>query len=131
VGATGGVERAAVRVLEPRAVAVGSAAGSGAGAGRAAGSARLGSEARRRESELRVCYVERGLRADPELAGRVTLAITVSAAGTVSDAEVRDRSWSGAGADAAERCILQRVRAWRLAAAGGEGRHELSFSFTR
>lgn len=128
VGATGGVARAAVRVLEPHAVA--GPAGSGAGQG-GAGSARLGGEARRRESELRVCYAERGLRADAGLAGRVTLAITVAATGAVSDAEVRDRSWAGAGAEAAERCILQRVRGWRLGSAGGEGRYELSFSFTR
>jgi len=76
-----------------------------------------------------VCYSDQGLRADPDLAGRVTLALTVDAAGAVSAADVTDRTWQGAGATAAEGCILERVRGWRFTS--GAGRYELSFSFTR
>ena len=75
--------------------------------------------------------MEQGLRADPTLAGSVTLAVTLAEGGRVTGAAITRRSWSGPGAAAAEACILERVRAWELPPAGAAGRYDFSFSFTR
>ena len=86
---------------------------------------------RSRESQLRYCYVESGLRADPALAGSVTLAVALDGAGAVTSVNVAKRSWAGEGATAAEGCILQKVRGWRFPVREGGGTYEFSFSFTR
>ncbi|CAA9351237.1 MAG: hypothetical protein AVDCRST_MAG11-3522, partial [uncultured Gemmatimonadaceae bacterium] len=126
VGASGGVERASVRVATPRATGGGVGAAGGRGDG-----AQLGTVVRSRESQLRFCYLESGVRADPALAGSVTLTVAIDAAGAVGAADVTGRSWGGEGAAAAERCILEKVRGWRFPARGGGGSYEFSFSFTR
>jgi hypothetical protein len=131
VGSAGaaGVARAAVRVSAP--VAVGDAAGSDGPPGGRGDVARLGTAARGREPQLRLCYVEQGLRADPTLAGSVTVAMTLAEGGRVTGAEITRRSWSGDGAAAAEACILQKMRGWELPGGGAAGRYDFSFSFTR
>jgi hypothetical protein len=107
------------------------ATGSTAGTAGPGDGAQLGTVVRSRESQLRFCYVESGLRVDPALAGSVTLAVTIEPSGAVTAAGVAQRSWSGEGASAAETCILQKVRGWRFPARGGGGSYEFSFSFTR
>lgn len=125
VAASGSVARASVRVSAPRPTA-----GAPGGATRA-DAAPLGTAVRSRESQLRFCYTESGLRVDPELAGTVTVAVTLAAGGSVTAAEITARSWSGDGARAAETCILQKVRGWSLPARGTAGTYDFSFSFTR
>lgn len=121
----GGVGRAEVAVAPPRVVAP----PVGGGPGRDVGE--LGSFVRSRESQLRFCYQEYGLKANPRLAGTVTINIVVAGSGSVSGANIARRTWSGAGASEAESCIQSRIRGWRFPTSStGEGTYAFSFSFT-
>ncbi len=125
VGPGGGVVRSTVRVQAPSVVAP----PAGGGPGRDVGE--LGSFVRSRESQLRFCYQEYGLKANPNLAGTVTVAITLSGSGSVSDVDITRRTWSGAGASEAEGCIRSRVRSWKFpASATGAGTYGFPFNFT-
>ena len=92
----------------------------------------VGGFARARASQLQACY-ERELRAtNPSLAGALTLAVTVSGGGRVTEAAVTRRTWSGPGSAEAEACILRAVRAWTLPPASeSAGTYALPLSFTR
>lgn len=125
VGPGGGVIRAAVRVQAPSVVAP----PLGGGPGRDVGE--LGSFVRSRESQLRFCYQEYGLKANPSLAGTVTVAITLSGSGSVNDVDITRRTWSGAGASEAEGCIRSKIRSWRFpSSATGAGTYGFPFNFT-
>jgi hypothetical protein len=132
VGAIGGVTGGAgighegVSVSAPRAIDV---AGFG-GPTRDVGA--LGTAVREHESQLRFCYDEYGLKVNPDLAGSVTVALTLTASGAVTNATVSRRTWSGPGAAPAEGCILQKARAWEFPPSStGAGTFEFSFNFSK
>jgi hypothetical protein len=92
----------------------------------------LGNYVRGRDSQLRFCYEEYGLKVNPSLAGSVTAAVTLTGQGNVTDVSISDRTWSGAGSSEAENCIKQRISGWRFppSEAGG-GTYSFSFSFSK
>jgi hypothetical protein len=92
----------------------------------------LGTFVRSRESQLRFCYNEYGLKVNPALAGSVTASVTLTPSGGVSGVNVTNRTWGGAGASETERCIADKIHAWRFPASdAGGGTYSFSFSFTR
>jgi hypothetical protein len=94
--------------------------------------AAVGTHVRGNESQLRFCYQEVGLAANPALAGSITVAITVAGNGSVSNASVTKRTWSGAGAAESEACILRSIRGWRLPATGASSStYSFPFNFSR
>jgi hypothetical protein len=127
VNGGGGIGHEGVSVSAPRAIDV---AGFGAPT-RDVGA--LGTSVREHESQLRFCYDEYGLKVNPDLAGSVTVALTLSASGTVMQAKVTRRTWSGPGSGPAEGCILEKARNWQFppAGSGGVGTFEFSFNFSR
>jgi len=127
VGPGGGtISRAPVRISAPRPInapAVG---------GVRRDVSELGTFVRGRESQLRFCYNEFGLKVNPSLAGSVTAAVTLTGSGSVTDVNLTNRTWSGAGASETERCIAQKIRGWSFPASeAGGGTYSFSFSFTR
>lgn len=122
----GGIGHAAVVVSAPRAVAGGTLPGRGRDVGA------LGTAVRQHEPQLRFCYEEYGLKANPQLAGSITLALTMDAMGAITRATISERTWSGAGVTPTESCILDRAQAWRFPDAAGNaaGTYEFSFNFT-
>jgi hypothetical protein len=127
VGPGGGtVSRAPVRISPPRPIDVPAIGGPQRDV------AELGTFVRGRESQLRFCYNEFGLKVNPGLAGSVSAAITLTGSGSVSGVNVTNRTWSGAGASETERCIAEKIRGWRFPASeAGGGTYSFSFSFTR
>jgi hypothetical protein len=126
VGGGGGMTRAVVRVEAPRVVAPGDIGGPGRDVGD------LGNFVRSRESQLRFCYQEYGLKVNPSLAGKVNVAITLTGSGSVTGVDVSGRTWGGEGASEVEQCIRQRIRAWRFPASDrGGGTYGFTFNFTR
>jgi len=94
--------------------------------------AELGTFVRGRESQLRFCYNEYGLKVNPSLAGSVSAAVTLTQGGGVSGVNMTNRTWSGAGASETEQCLAQKIRGWRFPASdAGGGTYSFSFSFTR
>jgi hypothetical protein len=90
----------------------------------------LGNYVRGRQSQLQFCYEEYGLKANPNLAGKVTADVTLTPAGNVTDVQISDRTWSGPGSAEAENCIKQRVNGWRFPPSDqGGGTYQFSFSF--
>jgi len=127
VGPGGGnVSRTPVRIAPPRPIdapAVG---------GVQRDVAELGTFVRGRESQLRFCYNEYGLKVNPSLAGSVSAAVTLTQGGGVSGVNMTNRTWSGAGASETEQCLAQKIRGWRFPASdAGGGTYSFSFSFTR
>jgi hypothetical protein len=120
-----GVGRAAIAVNAPDVIPVAPPTERGGAA------VALGTFVRGRESELRFCY-EESLKANPGLAGAVTVAISLSPTGSIARADVTRRTWKGAGAAEAESCMLQKIRGWRFSgSAGSGGTYAFPFSFTR
>ncbi len=108
VNGGGGIGHEGVSVSAPRAIDV---AGFG-GPTRDVGE--LGTSVREHESQLRFCYDEYGFKVNPDLAGSVTVALTLAVNGTVTNAKVSRRTWSGPGSAQAESCILEKARAWQF-----------------
>jgi hypothetical protein len=126
VQGTGGFGAQAVRISAPKVIDAPSLGGPARDVGE------LGTQVRDHQSQLRFCYDEFGLKVNPNLAGSVTMSLTLTGGGAVTNAAITDRTWSGPGADAAEQCIVQRARAWKFAASpAGGGTYEFSFNFTR
>ncbi len=126
VGAGGGITRAAVRVSAPRPVHEENLGGPGRDVGS------LGEFVRSRESQLRFCYVEYGLKQNPGLAGTITVAISITGSGSVSGADITNRTWGGAGASEAESCIRSKIESWRVpTSAAGSGTYSFPFNFTK
>ncbi len=65
---------------------------------------------RRHQSEIRYCY-ETELAKEPTLGGKVTVAWTIGATGTVDFAEIAE---SGLGNSRVESCIVQRIKRWNF-----------------
>ena len=124
VGAGGGVARGAVRVGAPAVVAAPDIGGA------RRNTDELGSFVRSRESQLRFCYTEFGLKSNPSLAGSITTNISLTSGGSVTGVNISNRSWGGAGASESERCIRQKIQGWRFPS-GAEGTYAFSFNFTR
>jgi len=76
----------------------------------------LGNAVRSREAQLQNCYEREGLVRNPDLAGAITVALTIAGSGHVSGAEIARRSWVGAGTTETENCILAATRAWKFPA---------------
>jgi len=127
VGPGGGtVSRAPVRISPPRPIDAPAVRGVQRDVGE------LGTFVRGRESQLRFCYNEYGLKVNPSLAGSVSASIALTPAGDVSGVDITNRTWSGAGAGETERCIAEKIRGWRFPASeAGGGTYGFSFSFTR
>ena len=127
VGPGGGtVSRTPVRIAPPRPIDAPSVGGVRRDV------SELGTFVRGRESQLRFCYNEYGLKVNPSLAGSVSASVTLTAAGAVSGVDITNRTWSGAGARETERCLAEKIRGWRFAASeAGGGTYAFSFSFTR
>jgi hypothetical protein len=101
----------------------------GGGPGRDVGE--LGTYVRSRESQLRFCYQEYGLKVNPRLAGSVTVNIVVGSSGSVSGVNIGRRTWSGAGSAQTESCIRTKIRSWHFPrSSAGEGTYAFSFNFT-
>lgn len=126
VGAGGGVTAARVRVSAPSVRAVDTPAARGRDV------TELGTFVRQREAQLRNCYVEYGLKANPNLAGTINVAITLAGSGNVTGVEITSRTWGGAGASAAESCITSRIRSWNFPSSSlGGGTYGFPFNFTK
>lgn len=123
VNAAGSVVRASIAVAAPTIVR----SADGGASGR--DMSRLGTFVRGRQAQLQYCYRDVGLPINPALAGSVSVAITLDAAGAVSEARVATRSWSGAGVAETESCILSRVRGWGFPASAKAGAETYNFSF--
>lgn len=78
---------------------------------------------KRHQNQIRFCY-ETELNKNPELAGKVTVAWTIDGTGNVSVAAIAE---SGLKSDAVERCIVDRVRAWRFPEPPGGGEVAITF----
>lgn len=127
VGArNGGVARSAVRLGAPPAVRIEPLSGAGGDA------SAIGTYVRTHTAPLSFCYEQRGLVADPRLAGSITVAIDVAESGTVRGSAVTARSWAGAAASDAEACILRAIRSWRLPASDrSSSTYTFVLNFTR
>ena len=126
VGAGGGVTRATVRVAAPVAILTDDRAGAGRDVGE------LGVYVRSRESQLRFCYQEYGLKSNPSLAGTITVAISMTAAGSVTGVNINNRTWGGPGASETESCIRGKIQAWKFpASSSGGGTYSFPFNFTK
>ena len=126
VGSGGGIARATVRVAAPSTVRADPITGNRRDVGE------LGLFVRSRESQLRYCYQEFGLKTNPSLAGTVTVAITLTASGDVTGVSIPSRTWSGPGASEAESCIRSKINSWRFPSSeAGGGTYSFPFNFTR
>jgi hypothetical protein len=127
VGPGGGtVSRTPVRIAPPRPIDAPSVGGVRRDVGE------LGTFVRGRESQLRFCYNEFGLKVNPSLAGSVSASVTLTPTGGVTGVDITNRTWSGEGASDTERCIIDKIRGWRFPASeAGGGTYAFSFSFTR
>jgi hypothetical protein len=127
VGPGGGIAAARVRVSAP------SVRASDAPAGRGRDVSELGTFVRQREAQLRNCYVENGLRVNPNLAGTITIAITITGSGSVTGVDVQNSTWSGkTGAAQSESCIVSRIRSWKFPSSDlGGGTYAFPFNFTK
>jgi hypothetical protein len=126
VGPGGGIAAARVRVSAP------SVRASDAPAGRGRDVSELGTFVRQREAQLRNCYVQSGLRVNPNLAGTINIAITITGSGNVTGVDITSRTWSGAGSSEAESCIVSRIRSWKFPSSDlGGGTYAFPFNFTK
>lgn len=123
VNARGSVASATIAVDAPKIIR----SADGGASGR--DMARLGTFVRGRNAQLQYCYRDVGIPLNANLAGSINVAITMDAAGTVTDARVATRSWSGAGVAEAEACVLSRVKGWAFPASSKSGPETYSFSF--
>ncbi|GAC1697570.1 MAG: hypothetical protein NVS9B3_15280 [Gemmatimonadaceae bacterium] len=126
VGAGGGISRVAVRVSAPRPVGGAPLGGPGRDV------SELGNYVRSRESQLRFCYVEHGLKANPSLAGTINVAMSLSGSGSVTGVNITSRTWGGPGASETESCIRGKIEGWHFpSSAAGEGTYAFPFNFTK
>ena len=126
VGAGGGIQRAAVRIAAPAPVRAENLGGNRRDVGE------LGQFVRSRESQLRFCYQEYGLKANPSLAGTVTVAISLTGGGDVTGVNITNRTWGGPGASDAESCIRSKIESWKFPSSdAGGGTYSFPFNFTK
>ena len=101
------------------------------GGGPARSLATIGDFVRTRSAQMNFCYQE-ALTKNPKLAGAISVAVTITSAGDVTQADVTQRSWTGKGTDVLEGCIRARVRTWKFPASDAPtGTYPFSLSFTK
>ena len=126
VGGGGGVGFATVRVAPPSVIHAENVGGPGRNV------ADLGDYVRGRNSQLQFCYSEYGLKVNPQLAGSVAVAVTLTSEGSVTGVDITKHTWSGPGSAEAESCIKQRISGWKFPSSDhGGGTYSFSFSFSR
>jgi hypothetical protein len=126
VGGGGGVGFATVRVAPPSVIHAENVGGPGRNV------ADLGDYVRGRNSQLQFCYSEYGLKVNPQLAGSVAVAVTLTSEGSVTGVDITKHTWSGPGAAEAESCIKQRISGWKFPSSEhGGGTYSFSFSFSK
>ncbi|MDB4909394.1 MAG: hypothetical protein JWO39_217 [Gemmatimonadetes bacterium] len=126
VGGGGGVGFATVRVAPPSVIHAENVGGPGRNV------SDLGDYVRGRNSQLQFCYSEYGLKVNPQLAGSVAVAVTLTSDGAVTGVDITKHTWSGPGAAEAETSIKQRINGWKFPSSGhGGGTYSFSFSFSR
>jgi len=126
VGAGGGMTRGTVRVAAPSVVSAPDLGGPGRDVGE------LGAFVRSRESILRYCYTEQGLKVNPNLAGSISVAITLTGSGSVTGVNATPRSMSGTGTSEVTSCIEGKIRTWKFPSSeAGGGTYSFPFSFTK
>jgi hypothetical protein len=126
VGGGGGVGFATVRVAPPSVIHAENVGGPGRNV------SDLGDYVRGRNSQLQFCYSEYGLKVNPQLAGSVAVAVTLTSDGAVTGVDITKHTWSGPGAAEAESCIKQRINGWKFPSSErGGGTYSFSFSFSR
>ncbi len=126
VGGGGGVGFATVRVAPPSVIHAENVGGPGRNV------ADLGDYVRGRNSQLQFCYSEYGLKVNPQLAGSVAVAVTLTSDGSVTGVDITKHTWSGPGVAEAESCIKQRISGWKFPSSDrGGGTYSFSFSFSR
>lgn len=126
VGGGGGVGFATVRVAPPSVIHAENVGGPGRNV------SDLGDYVRGRNSQLQFCYTEYGLKVNPQLAGSVTVAVTLTSEGAVTGVDITRHTWSGPGSAEAESCIKQRISGWKFPSSEhGGGTYSFSFSFSR
>jgi hypothetical protein len=126
VGGGGNVGFATVRVAPPSVIRAEKTSGPGRNV------AELGNYVRGRQSQLQFCYQEFGLKVNPQLAGTVGVAVTLTGAGKVTGVDITRRTWSGPGSAEAERCIRERVMGWSFPPSDqGGGSYSFSFVFSK
>jgi hypothetical protein len=126
VGNGPGVGYGAVRIEAPKVIRAENIGGPGRNVDE------LGSYVRGRSQQLQFCYQEYGLKVNPGLAGTVTVAVTMSGTGDVSNVGIAQRTWGGPGASEAESCIKQRISGWKFPNSDrGGGTFNFPFSFTK
>ena len=122
----GGVGFATVRVAPPSVIHAENVCGPGRNV------ADLGDYVRGRNSQLQFCYSEYGLKVNPQLAGSVAVAVTLTSDGSVTGVDITKHTWSGPGVAEAESCIKQRISGWKFPSSDrGGGTYSFSFSFSR
>jgi hypothetical protein len=126
VGGGPGVGFATVKVAAPSVIRAENVGGPGRNV------ADLGDYVRSRNSQLQFCYQEYGLKVNPGLAGSVSVAVTLTGAGSVTGVDITRRTWSGPGASEAENCIRQRIAGWKFPPSDqGGGTYSFAFSFSK
>jgi hypothetical protein len=126
VGGGGNVGFATVRVAPPSVIRAEKTSGPGRNV------SELGNYVRGRQSQLQFCYQEFGLKVNPQLAGTVGVAVTLTGAGKVTGVDITRRTWSGPGSAEAERCIRERVMGWSFPPSDqGGGTYSFSFVFSK
>ena len=69
---------------------------------------------------------------NPQLAGSVAVAVTLTSEGAVTGVDITKHTWSGPGVAEAESCIKQRISGWKFPSSEhGGGTYSFSFSFSR
>ena len=91
------------------------------------GSPQFGNFVRARQPQLQFCYTE-ARRKHPKLVGSATVAVALGNDGAVANAGVVRRSWSGKGGKDVERCMIDKVRAWRFPPVAPQDPHVHSFA---
>lgn len=65
-----------------------------------------------RDTQIKYCYTELGLRYDRHLSGEVTVRVTVNSAGYADTVEVTKRTWDGVPAAEVESCMRALIEDW-------------------
>jgi hypothetical protein len=83
--------------------------------------------------EVRFCFEELGLKADPDLSGVFALILTLDSLGGVSRVDASRQEWSGPEGAPVGECVMQRARTWKLPVpvAVAAPRHEVTFHFSK
>jgi len=65
-----------------------------------------------RDTQIRYCYTELGLRYDRHLTGEVTVRVSLNSAGFADTVEVTKRTWDGVPAAEVESCMRALIEDW-------------------